>query len=838
MEKLSNTSQSTDDESPENNKPAEKHDAKAESEEPVKSVHGDADDSKVVAADSQHVLESADEEDTEVDSDDSGDNAGFPVAKTQRRKRIGCLEVGVLDSKQIAKDGSRHFVDGELSRALGYSLALGATSYRSPRLDAIVRERAALRKEDNLKRLTSFPAAQQRISETPVWAPGEKYVFDVLDLAGDLEMVLYKTSGSMSLMNRRVLGQINIPVIDLLEGCEGWFEIFPRSKRFKKRRVRPAVPVIDKSGLDFPRMSLGYVKIRVRTQLCIKESSLWKLYIAQLHPLELKDSFRATYRSVKIKDSLESFTEIRRNAIRINIVRAYLYTHLVHGPCTLLDLVCSWDSPLLTLSSWLFAFLLIFVIPIWMYPLAMAISLILASRAYLEGQHLTMNWATVPRPAKKDLLQEEEEVDNEEIVTEFAGDNLKDAVHNNAAGDPAESDIAPDDIPNGSTSGSSHAAAVPHVSTTDDALPHANETGNSLEVDEETDVEDDDFAVQGESAAQPSSSVRELPSGHRFDRPEDGVFVRDDFAEDFFVWNHQISDPKRGLNLIERSTLAWRELRWVQELTCDIAEAGEKLSLTLSRANPYASTAVDILVICAGAIFSLVFYLRSYFPVIAQSALFGAYVLATSPPAIRSTIMMVKVFGVVLAVLVLSTNASDNVTIGDNSTEIALPTEVRPGVFSYFPEDVEEVDPDADRRLWAIDSVDDGRGLLNNINSVKAKIEDKCDLVLWGKHLNHAQYIIAATMFVFGPAGPFIYLGKTIGKDLSKLGAKALKELILRGKKYSYDVGDLTGGIAVYEHWSYTCKFCWSGGWNCDKCGTKKWTGLDTYQPYLCFNYK
>ncbi|GBG27859.1 Hypothetical Protein FCC1311_040822 [Hondaea fermentalgiana] len=237
-----------------------------------------------------------------------------------------------------------------------------------------------------------------------------------------------------------------------------------------------------------------------------------------------------------------------------------------------------------------------------------------------------------------------------------------------------------------------------------------------------------------------------------------------------------------------------------------------------------------------------------------------------------------RIYGLMMASMVVAACAGDNATAGDTSeAQLAMPTEVRPGVFTFIPGAADNVDPNADRRLATaatddqrdllqqnideaqddttneshdgdrnlrtIVSAADRRALLNNMGEVRSEIESKCDITIWGAHLSLADKIksFALEAFSLSSGGPLAWLGSEIGDTTAEfvaMGAEALLIVIKENGSIVVPAGKLTGGTATFKHWSRVCKTCWKGFFNCDKCGAYKVYGLDTIQPYLCFNYK
>lgn len=632
---------------------------------------------------------------------------------------IGRVQVQIMETRQIGRDGSRPILEPELSKAMGYSMSLGETWHYSPRLEGLEKENAFKTRErgesttsvhskktpekidenakKQLKRSPLSPQQQVKTQEKAVWEYEKPYVFELTDLASDFELVIYKPARAMSFASYYVLGQVNVPILHLLESFEQWFEIYPRPGKSQKCRVRPAVPIIDKSGLDFPKVSLGYVKLRFTTTLFIDQRSLWKLYLNPLRPGEANDSIRNAYRPAKMKDTLGALVEIRRNAVRIRIVRSYWYRHFIHAPCAFFDGVRSWKQPWVSLSFWFVAFAFFFILPTWSMPVVFTMCSTAISRFYFSGHDLCMNWETVRKiPTKRVALPETEEdkqgtklqaplpssqhppnafyaakahmenvfftrrkwsAGSNASSVQVAVTQCEDTVCLTDAEEEEDDENFIDDVHQEKEDGCGERMRDKRPSRKQqggscvDRLPLDTEQQRVLHSDS---VDTDVGSVQSGSSTSPRRSsvssfffqnADDAPSeisiplsGHLYNRPEDIVFPREPMSEDFFVWNHQIDDPKRGLNLIEKTALVWREIRWVQELTGDIADAGEKLALCLSRANSFASDAIEIILLVLGLSFSGCCLLYSCFPFASRTSLYIGLLLLTSPPILRDTL--------------------------------------------------------------------------------------------------------------------------------------------------------------------------------------------------------
>ena len=93
----------------------------------------------------------------------------------------------------------------------------------------------------------------------------------------------------------------------------------------------------------------------------------------------------------------------------------------------------------------------------------------------------------------------------------------------------------------------------------------------------------------------------------------------------------------------------------------------------------------------------------------------------------------------------------------------------------------------------------------DNIDEVRTSTEARGGKVLWGKHFDHEEYVIAAAAIAAGQGGGYaIETAKGIATDFGvQLSQEALSR-ILQGEALTFGNIEVQGGIATFNHWRRT----------------------------------
>jgi len=113
-------------------------------------------------------------------------------------------------------------------------------------------------------------------------------------------------------------------------------------------------------------------------------------------------------------------------------------------------------------------------------------------------------------------------------------------------------------------------------------------------------------------------------------------------SADFLVWNSQLRDSKRGLNFLQKSAKATRELGWIDSLTGQIADELERVLSVLTCADERSTFAVHVVVCLVSALASLALLVYSCAPFFFRAILLLAIWAQLAPPAIRDALSSVR----------------------------------------------------------------------------------------------------------------------------------------------------------------------------------------------------
>ena len=138
------------------------------------------------------------------------------------------------------------------------------------------------------------------------------------------------------------MGKVIIPFHRIFENrASGWFEIFPIGDIGSQ--FVPASPRVDKTGMDFPKNSLGYIRLECEFLTSVDYIGLLMLYLEK--PID--EASVQMRKKNKYRDTMDTVKEIRRNFNRITVAKTYIHENI--APMTLWAHVRSWKNTQLSM---------------------------------------------------------------------------------------------------------------------------------------------------------------------------------------------------------------------------------------------------------------------------------------------------------------------------------------------------------------------------------------------------------------------------------------------------------------------------------------------------------
>mmetsp|Transcript_10136 Transcript_10136/g.18623 ORF Transcript_10136/g.18623 Transcript_10136/m.18623 type:complete len:660 (+) Transcript_10136:285-2264(+) len=559
---------------------------------------------------------SADEDSDSEFSEDSTLHSSVYTSTPSSQSSFGRLHVRIVSTAQI--DSEHKKIESPCSRATAMTLTFGTQQ-----------KQHFWQQTNTSQTLTmALKTIGKHNGPKDVSMSNDAFTFDVTDTFTDLRIVVYQAG---MLRRKKAIGQIVLPFESLLserDDNDSWFELFPVPALHK---FRPAIPTIANSGLQFPRHSLGFVRILWHMDLDIGREWLWVKQFASHENLmkqRTDDSKRKRWQNVQ--SSLETASRVHRNMFRIS--------HASHTSQTLygrfIRHIRSWEAPL---HSVLFSFLLVYVTviaPLWQIPLICSLSLTMTSYLSSDLVKLTCNWKSIKPKHRHPGLHPTSKSTHEYRVLEFKADpkQSKSALASSAS---MASQVSPgpgrlDHLQTSTTASISKARM--HVGNWIHRI-RKEKSGTVLasHQDRAKDVLDSSEGFQQSiNKSTPSKDLQaqtaqEEPfhEDHMFHRHEDSTLVQRHLKHgesgDFLIWNEQV--VQKSWNVLEKSARAAAEMSWLDAHLIRMAENLERGLSVFCCEDERASFAIYVVLVCSGAGISATLFLLSTYPFVFRSIL-------------------------------------------------------------------------------------------------------------------------------------------------------------------------------------------------------------------------
>jgi len=489
--------------------------------------------------------EEEDDDDTPKQSIADNVPANVPLAR---------LKVQFLETLQLGTEGKQRV--WRTWDILGFTASCGKNQvFHSPRVQALMEEQHALAAEEVIsKKISRLHAIQNRLPKVANIDFGNPYIFDIFSPRDEICFTFFKPKAvSMGLIKAPV-GQLIIPFLQALESFEAWFEVFPSFSR-------PAIPLVSRTGMDFPAKAIGFVKVHVDVQLLVPRSEIYHIFLRNFLSSQPEEMVIKRKKS-RVRDLPATTRQIRRNAIRVEVSRAYIRENF---SLTFLELIRSWEEPVHSILFLILWSYIVMIASAWQTPLLAFVLLQAFSRIHLSKKPLGLNWKTMP------IKPEETPKRNNRVEM----------------------------VKQGWKSGFI-----------------ARRLGKKIE---EEALDNEDSVV-----ANPATS-----------RIENEMFWRENSGDQFLLWNHEIRDPNKALNLFQKTTKVANEIGWLQDMLQGLADFLEKCIHCLNAEDELVTTTFLRFIGCVLACLSFVLFVFSLAPFFWRSIFLAVTIAAVMPPRWR-----------------------------------------------------------------------------------------------------------------------------------------------------------------------------------------------------------